>query len=220
MVNNNEAGIFLRVVTRVYLARSLDVSLTNDELLAGGADAGQSQGINLIDLSLNDPQRVDPVSDAYKKTLNTLSSAFNNPEAPGEDETAEISGASVRFIQANRRTISMKQTFDRPMVIGFTGFDVKILSDGGLSVPIPSFMVLSGDIEVDHFKQRKPITFTDDEGLSDAYIRWLREAPDENRQQVINFLKARGFATTDPADLAYNSALRTLLEAVRKVHPF
>ena len=205
MEESSESQIFLRAVTRVYLAKELDVSLANIESRGGGADAGQAHQINLPTLP-SDTANGDDVLGAYAGSLDQLSEPFN-----GDD-----SGGPFRFTQIDQHTVSMKQTFDRPLVVGFAGFDVKVLPGGNLSAPIPSFTVLASDISPDKFTG--PIPFTDDKGLSDAYVEWLLADSGENRDLVVRFLVDKGIdEDVDPADLAYNSAMRChLLEARRE----
>lgn len=200
----NDSQIFLRAVTRVYLAKELDVSLANTESLGGGADAGQAQQINLPTLPSNAADGNDALG-AYTDSLDKLSDPFNTGN----------SGGSFRFTQIDNRTVSMKQTFDRPLVVGYTGFDVKVRPYGNLSPPIPSFTVLANDISPENFSGTTP--FTDDEGLSDAYVEWLL-VDGANRGRMIKFLRDIGVDDeVDPADLAYNVAMSCrLLEAKEK----
>lgn len=205
MEDSSKSPIFLRAVTRVYLAKELDVSLANTESLGGGADAGQAQQINLPTLP-SATAGDDDVVGTYAGSLEKLFEPFNG----------ENPGGSFRFTQIDQRTVSMKQTFDRPLVVGFAGFDVKVLPGGNLSAPIPSFTVLASDLSPDKFSG--PIPFTDDQGLSKAYENWLLEDADANRGQMKQFLADNGIDDkVDPADLAYNAALRCyLLEAREK----
>ncbi|HEX2839124.1 MAG TPA: hypothetical protein VHN77_13475 [Phycisphaerales bacterium] len=53
-------------------------------------------------------------------------------------------GGSVRFNAASSRSVSMDETFDPPLIIGYLGFDVGILADGKLGPPIPTFAKLEG----------------------------------------------------------------------------
>ena len=208
MASSTEADIFLRAITRVYLTKTLDVSLANIESRSGGADVGQARKIKLPDLSSSDPARVKKASEAYSLALEALSSPLN-------EDAATTRGGSVRIVHADRHTVSMKQTFDRPLVFGFAGFDVKVLDDGKLSAPIPSFAVLSGSVDSGDFAS---IPFADDSGLSDAYVEWLTDN-DNNRKMMVEFLKKKG-VTKDPADLAYNPALRSCLIEARKEYGF
>ena len=47
-------------------------------------------------------------------------------------------GASFRFNAASARSVSMTETFDVPLVVGYLGFDVPIGVDGELGPPIPT----------------------------------------------------------------------------------
>ncbi len=58
-------------------------------------------------------------------------------------------GGSVRFSAASSRSISMDETFDPPLVLGYLGFDVGILAGGGLGRPIPTHAVVDPKLGVD-----------------------------------------------------------------------
>jgi hypothetical protein len=45
-------------------------------------------------------------------------------------------GGSVRFAYATSRSVGLSEAFDRPLVIGYVGFDVPILKDGELGPPL------------------------------------------------------------------------------------
>jgi hypothetical protein len=206
MAKETKSEIYLRVVTRVYLAEEFDVSLSNIKSISGGADVGIPKTFKTLDVSSNDPSKIKAAAVAYQEAMNSLSSSLNG-------STNHLPGVSVRFTQVDSRNVSMKQTFDRPLVFGFAGFDVKVLEGGNLSAPIPSFAVLSGNISSDAFKPINPIPFTDDHGLSKAYLNWLKQ--NGNRQKMIVFLKSKRI-DVDPADLTSNARMRSVLEAARR----
>lgn len=57
-------------------------------------------------------------------------------------------GGSVRFTMASSRAVAMEETFQPPLVIGYLGFDMPILSHGRLGTPIPTYAVVSNDYTV------------------------------------------------------------------------
>ena len=207
MANSTDAEIYLRIVTRVYLVTKIDVSLANIESLSGGADVGAAQEVNLPDLSSENPAEVAAATDAYKTALEGLSSVLNT-------DALGAPGGSVRFTQLDRRTVSLSQPFDRPLVIGFVGFDVKVLKSGLLSAPIPSFSVLAGDIPSQAFE---PIEFAGDDELVRAYLSWLT-CPG-NRDLMVAFLESKN-VPYDPTDLASDRQLRWALEAAQEEFDF
>ncbi|MCP3904325.1 MAG: hypothetical protein GY715_11905 [Planctomycetes bacterium] len=57
-------------------------------------------------------------------------------------------GASFRFTAASARSVSMSETFENPLVVGYLGFDVPIGVDGELGRPIPTHALLDSSISV------------------------------------------------------------------------
>jgi hypothetical protein len=129
-----EAGteVYLRTVNRVYLTTGVTVALHNLESAGGGIDAGVSPELDLLALAVEDPAAAEAATAAYTKVLDSLSKLATDA-APG---------GSVRFTQASQRAVTLEQDFDRPLVIGYLGFDVRVLPGGNLGTPVPSFAVL------------------------------------------------------------------------------
>ena len=107
-----EQTLFLRVVSRVYLTGGVSVSVQSQESSSLGLDVGKKQDVPLFD-------RADAASAAedYKKALATLNETLKEGALPG---------GSVRLAQASRRSVTLSERFDRPIVIGYLGFDVPI----------------------------------------------------------------------------------------------
>lgn len=68
-----------------------------------------------------------PPGAGYAETSTALNDALAGGNKPG---------ASLQIIQASSRSVTMKENFDRPLVIGYIGFDFPIRKDGELGVPI------------------------------------------------------------------------------------
>lgn len=208
MARADEADVFLRAVTRVYLAGAVDVSLANADALSGGADVGTAQEINLPDLTGKTDAEVASATKTYADSLAALSGALNGGTP----------GGSVQFTQVDRSTVSMKQKFDRPLVIGFVGFDLKVFKDGSLSAPIPSFSVLSESVTAGNF--RKVVAVVPDDGMRRAYVVWLRD--DENKARMRAFMAERGLdvSRVSLVEVSARSDLRPILEAAAKMYGF
>jgi hypothetical protein len=138
MAQASTKEIYLRVVTRVFIVRQITVSLTNEDSLAAGLDVGAAPELKLLEMSTRDPGAAEDSTAAYAKTLEALSN-----EGKIVPEGAAPGGA-FRFAQASSRAVTMNETFKRPLVIGYLGFDVRVYKDGFLSVPIPSFATITG----------------------------------------------------------------------------
>lgn len=121
--------LYLRVVQRVYLTGGVVVSLQNNEAGSFGADVGDAKEISVVDVALGDTteQNFTAASDALSGAMNTGST-----DAAGN----LLPGGSLRIVEASRRSVIMKENFDRPLVIGYLGYDLPIRDDGSVGIPI------------------------------------------------------------------------------------
>ncbi|MFK7962061.1 MAG: hypothetical protein AB8G96_16225 [Phycisphaerales bacterium] len=131
--------IYLRCVNRVFLAQNISVLIatTQDDgqALRAGAAAGAA--------TLETVQSGDEAT-AYRSSLNAVNAAL----ADGVPAPAAASGgsgvaglvappsASLVLRQRTRRTVELQEDLGQPLVIGYLGFDVPVLSSGDLGPPI------------------------------------------------------------------------------------
>lgn len=201
--------LYLRVVTRVYLTQGVDVSLRNLDAISAGADVAAAPELSLIEFAGDNPEKVDQKIKAFESAYAAINKQLQSAGTPG---------GSARFVQASKRGVTMKQGFDRPLVIGYRGFDVKVLESGDLSVPIPSFSLLDG--QADEASLLQPLVFSEDpSGLSDDYSEWVKDP--KNRSTVENWLNTNqpGLSVT-PEDLPWNEEFRSLLEQLNLAFEF
>jgi hypothetical protein len=116
-------GVYLRVVNRVYLAGRVLVELTNDESVRGMGSGGAKKDVELPQLKSKE------VAVNYADALSALATKVNN----------DLPGGTIKFAWATSRSVAMSETFDRPLVIGFLGFDFPVLDDGSLGAPVATF---------------------------------------------------------------------------------
>jgi len=140
---SGEEYLYLRVVTRVYLVGGVAVSLTSAETSGAQLSAGNAPAV---------PTMI-PTTEAstnYSNLLNSLSNQANGvPAATGADAAKAAAsvipkiGGSVQFTQATSSGVSMNETFDHPLVIGYLGFDVAVDKKGELGPRVPTFEVVN-----------------------------------------------------------------------------
>ncbi len=189
---NSNQELYLRVVTRVFITRSLDVTITNTESTAAGA-----QFSNPIQLTATTPTPATPPANSSTTTPAplTLSTPVNGTDSASNAFTAYTNSlnalnsslipsatpnGNLQFVNGTSRSVSMKQTFERPLVIGYQGFDVKIFADGNLSTLIPSFGVLNGKIK-DGNTSFHPVGIKND---LTPILNNLRARPEVQRKQI------------------------------------
>jgi len=145
---------FLRVVSRVYLAGKVDVTIQDARSFAGGADVGAARPVELLY-----PETLPPAargSGTPEERVNELQSGIDamnrmlgaDPQRVVIDGVSTlIPGGSVRVTTASARTVGMSQVFDPPLVLGYLGFDVPILEGGELGHWIPTHSLLKGVLD-------------------------------------------------------------------------
>lgn len=125
----SERTIYIRVINRVYLTGRVDVSLrntTSGNVWGKGGWFQKSTGPNLVES--ND---VNDLVTRYNKVIKV------------SDPKTDI-GGKFNVIWATNRSVSLSEAFDRPLVIGYLGFDFPVMPDGSLGAPISTQNQLSG----------------------------------------------------------------------------
>lgn len=124
IAGKSERTIYLRVVNRVYLTGHLVVSLYNTTSGAvwGAIRKGE-------EFAVPGPNDVNDLLKNYNDVLKATDTGF---------------GGSLRAIWATDRSVSISETFDRPLVIGYLGFDFPVMENGLLGTPIATLNQISG----------------------------------------------------------------------------
>ena len=130
--------VFLRIVSRVYLARAVEVSLQKASSMGGSAQAGNVSSLSLLGTN-------GSVNPSYTNLLNALNNSQSS--LAGLVGGATQVGGAVKFVSASGSSVGLAQSFDRLLTIGYLGFDVPVYRGGDLGVPIPTFLRLNGKIK-------------------------------------------------------------------------
>ncbi|HEV2718831.1 MAG TPA: hypothetical protein VG323_02340 [Thermoanaerobaculia bacterium] len=128
---------YVRVITRVYLAGAVNVSLQNNEARSAGLDAGAAQAVNLIATDTSGAAAANAASN-YASVLSSLNTSING--AAGTTKP----GGSIRIAAASSRSVTLNETFPRPLVIGYIAFDRPIGAGGVLGSAQPTLQRLEG----------------------------------------------------------------------------
>jgi len=119
------APVYLRVVSRVYLAGGLIVSLVRSSETRGSGAAGEAPPRETTNLSAEElTGRQNLV------TWLDQDAASTKLAAPG---------VQVRFVGASDSSVGIAESFDRPLVVGYLGFDVPVFEGPILGTPIPTW---------------------------------------------------------------------------------
>ncbi len=136
---------YLRVVNRVYLVKTVDVTLFANRASAADASAGVPGKVDLLNIGNG--------TEAAKRfdEVNKVLARASGPKADNAavaDETAGAppiaAGGSVRVAMATSRSVSLVESFARPLVIGYLATDYRILPDGELDAPVSVLPMLEG----------------------------------------------------------------------------
>lgn len=174
---------YLRVVNRVYLTGKVNISLFSDKASGSAASGGlQKPPVDFLNLGTE-----TAAGENFNK-VNTILSKNMTGGMPGGTSTTTmpilvpaISG-TLKVVAASSRSVSLDETFARPLVIGYIAFDLPILEDGRLGPPLSTQSQLTGEkIDIG-----QPIEYGPDENTQK--IRdWLKK--DNNRVKLKNWLK-------------------------------
>ena len=162
---------YLRVINRVYLAGRVDVSLAADQVSGGEARAGAGAGV-----AVPAPARDDPA--ASLAALNEQL-AKNIPAA---------AGGSLKATAASARTIALTESFPRPLVFGYIGFDLRIEEGGQLGPPVPTQQRLERPNSV---LPAKSVTWTPPDDSAQRIEKFLNADLAANRKVVRAWLDAK-----------------------------
>jgi len=158
-VNGKMQQQYVRVIARVYLAGAVNVSMQNDEARSAGLDAGVAQAVNLIATDTSGTAAANAAKN-YAAALSALNGSINGTTPPATSTApqpqpqpqpqpaagvlASKPGGSIRIAAASSRSVSLNETFPRPLVIGYIAFDRPIGAGGVLGSAQPTLQRLEG----------------------------------------------------------------------------
>lgn len=139
---------YIRVVNRVYLVGSVNVTLNDASASSGGLSVGVPKPVEIPLLQAakvaNTTEANTATAKAYGEGLTAMTSALN----AARNQAGEVlPGATLKVVSASARTVSMDEEFTRPVVIGYLGFDMAILPGGRLGPPMPTYVVLEQNVQ-------------------------------------------------------------------------
>ncbi len=115
---------YLRMVSRIFLVGAVNVLVNSTESFSGSLAGGVDKPVNLPNLA--GTYTVESYTNALAALSSSLATALNAP------------GGTLKVAAASSRSVSLDETFPRPLVVGYLGFDFQILPNGKLSLPRPT----------------------------------------------------------------------------------
>jgi len=123
----NEQYHYLRVICRVYVTGKVNVTVNNDEAQAAQAAAGADRPIALMGVEKGSTQ------ENYSTAIERIN----------QFAATQIPGVNIKVATATSRLVTLTEEFERPLVIGYIGFDMPILKGGRLGAPISTLAQLT-----------------------------------------------------------------------------
>lgn len=111
---------WIRVVSRVYLVKNVTVDVATDE--SAGANLG-------VGVSAPDAQLVDLEADVQARVLEAIQSSPSVLSAPA---------GRLQVVSVGRRSVTMKEEFPRPLVVGYLAYQARLNADGTLGSGLAS----------------------------------------------------------------------------------
>ena len=142
--------VYVRVVSRVYLTGRVVVNMSNTRAFEAAGKAGVAPDVTL---PAAQPPVGAPGTEAERAAAPTAIEhaarlvAVERARAAAVEEAvrAAAPGGAFKVVQASSRTVTMSETFGRPLVVGFLGFDFPVLENGKLGPPLSTRARLGGD---------------------------------------------------------------------------
>jgi hypothetical protein len=119
---------YLRVICRVYVTGKVNVTVNNDEAQSAQAAAGADRPITLMGVEKGSTQ------ENYSTAIESIN----------QFAATQIPGVNIKVATATSRLVTLTEEFERPLVIGYVGFDMPILKGGRLGAPISTLAQLTG----------------------------------------------------------------------------
>lgn len=142
-VSSTNDYYYIRVVTEVFYARALDISLVSRSSFGARAEVETIAAREIASDAAPEPisfQNPQPGA-SITKDPSTLTAADLVTRTQAQlGERLKVPGGSVQLVSYNDTTIGLRRVFDRPIAIGFRGLTLKVNRNTGLiaSVGVPS----------------------------------------------------------------------------------
>jgi hypothetical protein len=118
---------YLRVISRVYFIRAVDVTATNTSQKEALFSGGNPPSLTLLDSNMT------AATQPSLSQSNSKASAASQPSSQQQiaGNVLDVEG-HLQFSAASKGSVTLTETFERPMSIGYLAFDIPIGEDGNL----------------------------------------------------------------------------------------
>ena len=116
--DNTNGPYFLRIVSRVYLTRRVAVSMLRDTAFGATASGGAPKDVPIPDLQTTN------AAANYSNMVNSVNGIVSGLQSAISNAGGVAPGGTLKFTAVSSRSVSLEETFQRPLVIGYTGFNM------------------------------------------------------------------------------------------------
>ena len=205
---------YLRVVSRLYLTGRMTVSLKDASNRSGGVDAGVPKPVNLLtpEPPVNGTNVQENTLQNYTNAFGALSQVVAASTAAKDAAGNILPGGSLRLAAASSRSVSIDESFNPPLTVGYLGFDCAINVDGTLGPPIPTHANLERDYAVGKFNQFKAGFATSTNAFDTIETNYNR-ANEAKKAAIRQKALDLGLISSPVADEKFIRALRRSVDA-------
>jgi hypothetical protein len=198
----NKEQYYVRIVTRVYLAREFNVSVSTADSRGLGLTAGLKMPANMAQPSADAKGKYD-TSKMYKDTLEAINTNLEGAPDPTSRPAGPNFGASLRVVAASSRYVSLDEKLPRPVVVGYLAIDLPIMADGKLGRRVSTLGLLETGRQptaVEYLGPQSRLTAS----IANDIYRWLKGAPEDS--SAVALAKGMGQFAADiniPGDMRF-----------------
>jgi hypothetical protein len=189
-IGDKNAGYhYLRVVNRVFLTGKVNIALFNDEDFASQVSGGMPRPVGLLNFA-----NYSSGAMAFER-INSLLSSLQG-ESAGVVKTASgvVPGGTLQLAMASSRSVSLVETFARPLVFGYIAFDLPILAGGRLGPPVST----AAQLDEITLLQGHEVPFKYEPDMNSQSIRaWLSKDKKSNYPLLEEWLKQKNMTRKD-----------------------
>lgn len=168
---------FLRVVNRVYLTGRVNISLFNDEAFGSTVSGSVPSPVNLMNLN-----STTNATENFNMVNKILNNAAGGTQTTAFGVTPAIDG-TLKLLVASSRSVTLVESFPRPLVIGYIAFDLPIQEGGKLGSPVSTQLQLTKERVINATPYRPD---KNTKKISD----WL-DSNKENKKKLNEWLKKK-----------------------------
>jgi hypothetical protein len=127
--------VWARVITEVYYARVIDISIQSSKSRGANINVNNPQGAEDEEAADNATQK-----DVAQQAVDTANRLNAKLKAIGG---LTVPGGQIQFVTASNQGVSMRRVWEHPVAVGFRGFVVEIHKDTGIILDaMPTFSSL------------------------------------------------------------------------------